>query len=100
MIKMPEFSEHCYISKLRFGDEGREYHKWIDQYAKYGYRHRQVLHNKEGVEVGVNLFGEEARKHLEQHIKDDNMYETKKIPTIREIRKNPRYTDGLKPKKD
>ena len=91
--RMPEFKEHCEISKDLFGEDGEEYHKWIDQYAKYGYRHRQVLHNREGIEVGVQLFGEKARKHLKQHLKDDG-YE--KILTIRQVRKNKRATDGLK----
>lgn len=90
--------DHCEKSKGLFGEEGKEYHKWLDQYATEGYRHRQVLHNKEGVEVGVQLFGEKARKHLEQHIKDD--YETDKIPTIKDLRGYPRATDGLKEKKN
>ena len=90
---MPKFEEHCKISKDQFGEEGKQYHKWIDSYAKYGYRHRQVLHNKEGIEVGVQLFGEDARKHLEQHIRDD--YDDDKIPTIRQLKSFPRATDGL-----
>ena len=94
---MPKIEEHCKTSKKKFGEEGVEYHKWIDQYATEGYRHRQVLHNKEGVEVGVQLFGEKARKHLEQHIRDD--YEKEKIPSIYDLRGYPRATDGLKEKK-
>ena len=94
---MPEFKEHCSISNEKFGETGEGYHHWIDQYSTFGYRHRQVLHNKEGVEVGVQLFGEKARRHLEQHIKDD--YKTDKIPTIKELRKGKRATDGLKERK-
>lgn len=94
---MSKFEEHCKISKDLFGDEGQEYHKWIDHYATEGYRHRQVLHNKEGVEVGVQLFGEKARRHLEQHIKDD--YRMDKIPTIKQLRGFSRATDGLKERK-
>ena len=97
---MPYFKEHCEISLKKFGEDGKEYHKWIDHYAKYGYRHRQVLHNKEGIEVGVQLFGESARRHLEQHIKDDYSLEsTHQIPSIAELRGYPRTTDGLKEKK-
>ena len=91
---MPKFKEHCQRSKELFGGEGKEFHRWLDQYAKYGYRHRQVLHNKEGVEVGVQLFGEKARRHLEQHIRDD--YGKDKIPTIHQLKTFPRATDGLK----
>jgi len=91
---MPKFTEHCETSLELFGEDGAEYHRWIDQHNTYGYRHRQVLHNKEGVEVGVQLFGEKARRHLERHIKDD--YGKDKIPTIRELIGYPRATDGLK----
>lgn len=91
-----KLKEHCRISKESFGEEGREFHIWIDQYAKDGYRHRQVLHNKEGVEVGVQFFGEKARKHLEQHIRDD--YDKDEIPSIKDLRGYPENTDGLKTK--
>ncbi len=95
---MPNREEHCERSKELFGEDGAEYHRWIDQYASYGYRHRQVLHNKEGVEVGVQLFGEQARKHLERHIRDD--YRDDKIPAARQLRSFPRATDGLIKKDD
>jgi hypothetical protein len=52
-----------------------------------------VLHHKEGVEVGVQLFGEVARKHLEQHIRDDLQVE--KIPSVEEVRQFPRAEPGL-----
>lgn len=93
---MSEFKVHCEKSQELFGESGWQYHQWIDHYSKGGYRHRQVLHNKEGVEVGVQLFGEKARKHLEQHIRDD--YLKDKIPTIKDLRGYPRATDGLKEK--
>ena len=93
---MPKFEEHCRISMEKFGEDGAEYHKWIDQYSKYGYRHRQVLHHKEGVEVGVQLFGEKAKRHLEQHIMDDCGV----IATINAFRKALRSTDGLKQKSE
>ena len=93
---MPELYEHINTSIIKFGDDGKEYHVWIDQYKVEGYRHRQVFHHKEGIEVGVLLFGEKARKHLEQHIRDD--YKTEDIPTIRQLRLKNRVTDGLKKK--
>lgn len=95
---MPHHETHCTISKERFGEDGAEFHTWLDQYAKYGYRHRQVLHNREGV-VAVQLFGEMARCHIEQHIRDD--YDgTDAIPTIAQLRGWPRPMDGLKEKKE
>ena len=91
---MPEFKWHCDKSEELFSEKGEEYHCWIDHHAVDGYRHRQVLHNKEGVEVGVQLFGEKSRNHLEQHIRDD--YKKNKIPSIKELRCCQRDTDGLK----
>lgn len=94
---MPKFEEHVAHSKEVFLEGGEEYHEWIDQYAEFGYRHRQVLHNKEGVEVGVQLFGERARRHLELHIRDD--YGVRDVPSIKDLRGFPRATDGLKERK-
>ena len=93
---MPKFIEHCNKSKELFQDEGKQYHMWIDQFAKFGYHHRQVLHNKEGVEIGVQIFGERARQHLKQHIFDD--YKTDRVPTIRNLRDEGRtnYPLGIK----
>jgi hypothetical protein len=88
------FEEHCAHSQELFDEDGAEYHKWIDQYAKYGYHHRQVLHNQEGIEIGVQLFGEKARKHLELHVRDD--YGKDEIPSIAHLRGVPAKTDGLK----
>ena len=90
-----ELQFHCQKSKILFGEDGVDFHKWIDKYKMTGYRHRQVLHHKEGIEVGVQLFGEGCRRHLEQHIKDD--YNNDKIPTIKQLRQNKRtsYPVGL-----
>ena len=78
---------HTDKSMKLFDESGEEYHIWIDQYAqKYGYYHRDVLHNREGIEVGVQLFGECARRHLTQHIMDDRMVDEEYIPTIQNLR--------------
>ena len=68
-----KWDEHCERSTELFGEPGGEYHKWLDQYANgpSAHEHRKVLHHKEGVEIGVMLFGDRARKHLEQHLMDD-----------------------------
>jgi len=85
---MPETEEHFKLSKDKFGKDGKEYHKWLDQYfpSFNKHEHRKVLHNREGVEVGVQLFGEKARLHLEQHIKDDYGKDT--IPKIKDLRRS------------
>ena len=71
------WEEHCKSSMEHFGEDGAEYHKWLDQYANGpgAHDHRKVLHHQEGVEVGVMLFGERARKHFIQHLIDDGVYE-------------------------
>jgi len=97
LLKM-RCKEHCAKSKELFGEEGESYHKWIDSYAALGYRHRLILHHKEGIEVGIQLFGEKARKHLEQHVIDDYSMNTPciEIPTIEQLRKDSNYPEGFK----
>ena len=94
---MSKYKEHCEKSKEIFGEEGKEYHAWIDQFAKFGYHHRQVLHNVEGMEIGVQIFGERARQHLKQHILDD--YKSNRVPTIRNLRNEGRTNHPLGIKK-
>jgi hypothetical protein len=75
--------DHCEKSMHLFGEDGAIFHKWIDQYAAViGWNHRAILHHREGIEIGIRLFGEIARKHLEQHIKDD--FGTEIIPTMKD----------------
>lgn len=94
-----QFTEHCAKSLELFKEDGEEYHRWIDQYACLGFHHRQVLHNKEGLEIAVQIFGEQCRRHLVQHIKDD-WPDDDEIPTIRQLRQTGRtsYPTGLKVK--
>ena len=75
--------DHCEITLEKFGIDGKVYHKWIDQYFReYGALHRDILHHEEGIEIGIQIFGEICRKILEQHIMDD----CGKIPTIQDYR--------------
>lgn len=50
-----------------------EIHEWMDQYYEIvdNVAHRVVLHHRYGIELGVSLFGESARKALELHVEDD-----------------------------
>ena len=65
--------QHCAKSKQLFGEEGKDYHLWFDQYFKiFGYDHRRILHTKEGLIIAVRIFGPNCRKHLVQHLKDDH----------------------------
>lgn len=50
-----------------------EVHIFLDQFhAKYpGFNHRRLLHHRQGVELCVQTFGEQARGPAEQHIRLD-----------------------------
>ena len=82
------FKGHCKLSKKQFNHTGATYHKWIDSYAlKYGYSHRDILHHQEGIEIGVQIYGEISRQHLEQHIIIDyQLGDKSEIPSIKELR--------------
>lgn len=68
-----KLQNHCDVSRTLFGETGKEYHEWLDQFSKGDgkHEHRVHLHNREGIELCVKKFGERARKHLEQHLRDD-----------------------------
>lgn len=59
-----------------FGKPFTEVHRFLDQFAnKVGlHKHRQYLHNPEGVEKVVSRFGEEARCPALLHLYDDYEY--------------------------
>lgn len=66
-------TEHESQSLKVLGRPFTEIHEWIDQYYKMvdNVAHRVVLHHRNGIELGVTLFGESARKALELHVRDD-----------------------------
>jgi len=55
------------------GGQYTEIHTWLDQYYndEISVAHRVALHHRPGIELGVTLFGESARKALELHVEDD-----------------------------
>jgi hypothetical protein len=66
------FEQHCKKSKRLFEEDGALFHRWIDMFAAdEGYAHRRILHTFKGMMLGIEIFGEAAGKHLEQHIRDD-----------------------------
>jgi hypothetical protein len=69
------FEEHKANSIKLFGKPFKEVHAFLDQYAiKYSDFHRKIFHHAEGVRLVVQKFGEESRRHAEQHIIDDMGY--------------------------
>lgn len=65
-----EHEQHC-LKML--GNPFTEVHIWLDQYfiAARGVAHRIVLHHRIGIELGIAVFGEQARAALKLHIQDD-----------------------------
>lgn len=59
-----------------FGSPFTEVHEFLDQFAKKVglHKHRQFLHNPEGIIKIVNLFGESARCPALLHLYDDYEY--------------------------
>jgi hypothetical protein len=73
---------HSERSLRFFGETYSEVHAFLDRYFReFGPSHRQLLHHKKGIELVVEIFGEDSRKHAEQHIIDDlKMISTSEIP--------------------
>lgn len=93
------FKEHCDHSRQELGSSGEIYHKWMDQYfEQYGDQHRAILHHREGIEIGVQIFGEAARPFLELHVRDDYLLSSNfPIYTITQLR-GWRKSKGMLPK--
>ena len=57
------------------GDRDEEIHKWVDEFSmingEFNKYHRRHRHHKEGIMEAINIFGEQARPILEQHILRD-----------------------------
>jgi hypothetical protein len=55
---MPNLEEHCRHCLERFGVEGREIHKWIDEPSRYyGRAHREIRHDLETADYVAEEFG-------------------------------------------
>lgn len=66
------FDEHCAECTEKLGKPFDEVHHWLDEFAKIeGWNHRCRRHHKEGVEEARKLFGDEAAKATELHIRSD-----------------------------
>ena len=71
-----ETIRHAYSSMQWYGVSALEVHVWLDQYwngVEGDHSHRKILHNDDGVELGVAKFGEWARPHLLLHIYEDEV---------------------------
>jgi len=75
---MPSFDYHCEECVRKLGKPFEEVHKWLDEFfmAKWlpllkKTRHRQFRHHKEGIEQVRKMWGNEAAKAAEIHIRAD-----------------------------
>jgi len=71
---MPSYESHCHESLVLFGEEFKDVHLWLDEYAgtpEYGYRHRHKRHHLAGVAEVSKLFGEKAVLAACHHIISD-----------------------------
>jgi hypothetical protein len=57
---MPNLEEHCKHTLKRYGFEGREVHKWLDEPSRvYGGIHRGFRHDEKTVILAGKLFGKD-----------------------------------------
>ena len=70
---MSSLSEHEARAIEVLGRPWTDVHEWLDQYFTLvpGVAHRIVLHHRLSIELGVAMFGADARAALEQHVQDD-----------------------------
>jgi len=71
---MSSYKEHCAECKEKLGKEWYVVHRWLDElFAKMGFheRHRQVRHHEKGIEEVRKMWGDEAAKAAELHIRAD-----------------------------
>lgn len=84
---MSTFEQHCQESRLRFGDEHQEVHRWLDEFVgkpPHGMRHRRFRHHEAGIREVVRLFGEPcgpvARQHIVSDLKEEGWTENDPFP--------------------
>lgn len=84
-----KLSEHMAESLMKFGETYEHVHRYLDQYAwladgSFDPMHRDVLHNKEGIEIVRQMWGDgaaaAARLHIISDLKMEGMKEGDSIP--------------------
>ena len=75
---MPSFDYHCQDCIEKLGKPYEEVHKWLDEFMGdetvpliERTRHRKYRHNKEGIEQVRKMWGDEAARAAEIHIRKD-----------------------------
>lgn len=71
---MPTFEEHCKRCIAVMGEPFEEVHRWLDEFhgqPPWGTRHRRFRHHLEGIAEVRRMWGDEAARAAETHIRQD-----------------------------
>lgn len=71
---MPNIDEHCKRTLKKYGVEGRDIHKWLDEPSrKYTSGHREFRHDTETIRFAGEIFGSKYGKALAENIALDHI---------------------------
>jgi len=71
---LPNIDEHCRRTLKKYGVEGRDIHKWLDEPSrKYAGRHREFRHDTETIRLAGEVFGSKYDKTLAENIALDHI---------------------------
>jgi DNA-binding GntR family transcriptional regulator len=69
---MPKIEVHCQDCINELGEDFKQVHIWLDEFAeKMGPNHRDVRHHEGGIRLAKEKWGERAAKAAEIHIRAD-----------------------------
>ena len=69
---MASIDQHCADCREELGDEFRHVHVWLDAlFRTLGPKHRSARHHTGGVEQVRKLWGDDAARAAEMHIRRD-----------------------------
>jgi len=72
---MPSREFHKLVSKMLFGNDGNEIHKWVDEPFKWlGNKHRSERHDPFTVAMLQMTKGKDAALHAAAHIVTDKVF--------------------------
>ena len=95
---MADFKTHCNDCKIALGKDYAVVHRWLDAlWPKLGPKHRSARHHDVGVEQVRQMWGDEAAKAAEIHIRKDFLGH---LPTVQESQEWTIYGQIVVPKKD
>ena len=95
---MADYKTHCRDCKEALGKDFAVVHRWLDElFGVLGPKHRSARHHKDGVEKVRQMWGDEAAKAAEIHIRRDFIGH---LPTVDEAHQWTMFGKIIVPKKD